>query len=195
MCVKVSCVAHNSLGIYAYKYCNCVKCFFSKRCFFLCQTKPGNQFIVSFYSIWTRNLNWVLVYVSECKWFCLFLFVKLQQQSLKNTKKKRRNKSPIYRLQLDTAIAKTKIHRSRQETKINWRKMISSTRLILNCALHIWILLNVNVCYSFYLPGLAPVNYCRESESSPQCKVSVKNIFFCLNVPRKKSEAIVKMKR
>lgn len=38
---------------------------------------------------------------------------------------------------------------------------------------HLWILICLNVCYGFYLPGLAPVNYCRESEASPQCKVSV----------------------
>lgn len=38
---------------------------------------------------------------------------------------------------------------------------------------HWWILICFNVCYGFYLPGLAPVNYCtRESEASPQCKVS-----------------------
>lgn len=52
--------------------------------------------------------------------------------------------------------------------------MGSSTRFALNDTLSIWILLSVlNVCCGFYLPGLAPVNYCRESESSPQCKVSV----------------------
>lgn len=36
----------------------------------------------------------------------------------------------------------------------------------------LWILVCLNVCFGFYLPGLAPVNYCRDSESSPQCKVS-----------------------
>lgn len=38
---------------------------------------------------------------------------------------------------------------------------------------HLWILLSLNVCYGFYLPGLAPVSYCRDSEASPNCKVSV----------------------
>lgn len=42
----------------------------------------------------------------------------------------------------------------------------------LSAVIHFWILLNVTVCFGFYLPGLAPVNYCRESEASPQCKVS-----------------------
>lgn len=37
----------------------------------------------------------------------------------------------------------------------------------------LWILGCLNVCLGFYLPGLAPVNYCRESESSSLCKVSV----------------------
>lgn len=50
-----------------------------------------------------------------------------------------------------------------------------SSHKYLSSALNIWILLNVSVCFGFYLPGLAPVNYCRESESSPQCKVSVSN--------------------
>lgn len=37
---------------------------------------------------------------------------------------------------------------------------------------NLWILLWLNVCVGFYLPGLAPVNYCRESESS-SCKQEV----------------------
>lgn len=40
-----------------------------------------------------------------------------------------------------------------------------------------------SICHGFYLPGLAPVNYCRKSESNGQCKVSsiektTLNIFF-----------------
>ena len=38
--------------------------------------------------------------------------------------------------------------------------------------LHIFSLFTLfNVIYSFYLPGLAPVNYCKKKEESETCKV------------------------
>ncbi|XP_054082413.1 uncharacterized protein Tm9sf2_0 isoform X3 [Zeugodacus cucurbitae] len=36
--------------------------------------------------------------------------------------------------------------------------------------LTILVLLNVQYVWSFYLPGLAPVNYCVKSDSSNSCK-------------------------
>lgn len=43
--------------------------------------------------------------------------------------------------------------------------------IYLRDVIYLWLLLNSNVCFGFYLPGLAPVNYCRDTESL-QCKVS-----------------------
>lgn len=40
------------------------------------------------------------------------------------------------------------------------------------CLTVLVLLTNLHSSKSFYLPGLAPVNYCKASESSPTCKVS-----------------------
>ena len=72
----------------------------------------------------------------------------------------------------------------RKKIKIK-NKMFLSKRL--NSVNHWWFLICLNVCYGFYLPGLAPVNYCRESEASSQCKVSENDffwVFLCLNSSR-----------
>lgn len=49
----------------------------------------------------------------------------------------------------------------------------TSSSLSLSILLTVLILHQVDVSYQFYLPGLAPVNYCRKSESSGPCKSEV----------------------
>lgn len=49
--------------------------------------------------------------------------------------------------------------------------------------------------HTFYLPGLAPVNYCKETETSPTCKVSIitKNrtlVYYCSQDYEKKSQLL-----
>ncbi|XP_067622252.1 transmembrane 9 superfamily member 2 isoform X3 [Eurosta solidaginis] len=52
--------------------------------------------------------------------------------------------------------------------------MIRSTEI---CSVGVWLLLISYIQYgsAFYLPGLAPVNYCRKAESTNACKVCSKN--------------------
>lgn len=65
-------------------------------------------------------------------------------------------------------------------------KMFSPGRRL--SVINLWILCWLNVCLGFYLPGLAPVNYCREGDSNV-CKVGfVDHLLFLIWKKRKREK-------
>lgn len=55
-----------------------------------------------------------------------------------------------------------------RKSNLSWATVGVNLLLLLQC---------IGVSEQFYLPGLAPVNYCIKSDASNNCKVSVKILY------------------